>query len=363
MTSACSRPCLAVLVVTAAMASNACGRPPADEVETENAVPVTVAEARVGSIRGVIHAAGTVTPAPGADFVVTAPEAARIVAIPKAEGDRVRRGDLLVRFEIPSLGAEAASKTADVERAEARLQNARAAQARARDLFQRGVGARKEMEDADRELAEAEAARKEAQAGRAASSALAGRTVVHAPFDGVIARRTKNPGDLVAPGTEPLLRLIDPNHLEVQASVPIAEVPRIVIGAAARATVSSAGVPELLKVLSRPAAVEPGTASASLRLAFLSPTRLAAGTPVQVSIDAEQHASAILVPSSALVREADEIAVIVVGPENKAHRHVVITGLSDGETTEITSGVKSGERVITHGQNGLPDGAPVTIGR
>ena len=64
------------------------------------------------------------------------------------------RGDLLVRFEIPSLAADTASKRAEIDRANARLQNARSAQARAKDLFDRGVGARKDLEDADRELAD-----------------------------------------------------------------------------------------------------------------------------------------------------------------------------------------------------------------
>lgn len=351
-----------VMVFALASVVGSCGSQGTEEVETETIVPVKVAVAHVGAVRAVIRATGVVTPAPGADFVVTAPEAARIIEMPRAEGDRVRRGDLLVRFEIPSLGAEAATKSADVERAEARLQNARAAQARARDLFERGVGARKDMEDADRELAEAQAALKEAQAGRAASATLAGRAIVRAPFDGVIARRTKNPGDLVDPSAaEPLLRVVDPHRLEVQASVPVADVPRVEPNANARASVSSGIQLESLKVISRPAAVEPGTGSAPVRLAFIAPTKLAVGTPVQISIEAETHANAVLVPAAAIVHEGDESAVFVVGTDNKAHRHVVTLGISDGEQAEVTSGVKSGDRVVVSGQNGLPDGAPVTV--
>jgi RND family efflux transporter MFP subunit len=350
------------VIVTIALLASTCGGSGAEEVETETVVPVKVIAARAGSVSALIRATGLVAPAPGADFVITAPEAARIAAMPKAEGDSVRRGDLLVRFDIPSLGAEAATKNADVERADARLQNARAAQARARDLFERGVGARKEMEDADRELAEAQAALKEAQAGRAASATLSGRAIVRAPFSGVIARRTKNPGDLVDPAApEPLLRLVDPGRLEVHASIPIADVPRVVPGAPARVTISTVGQPETLKVISRPAAVEPGTAAAPVRLAFVSPTKMAVGTPVQVSIEAESHTNVVLVPVSAIMREGEAIAVMVVGADNKAHRQTVTLGISDGERTEVASGIKAGDRVIISGQNGLPDGAPVTV--
>ena len=111
--------------------ASACAKEAREEVETAAVVPVTVSPAETGDIVAVIHATGTVEPAPGADLRITAPESARIVEIAKAEGDRVRRGDLLVRFEIPSLGAESAAKRAEVERAQARLTNATAARTRA----------------------------------------------------------------------------------------------------------------------------------------------------------------------------------------------------------------------------------------
>src|SRR5262245_37959801 len=96
------------------LASIACGKEAAEEVQSETVVPVTVEPATSGSIRAVIHAVGTVAPAPGADLIVVAPETARIAEMPKAEGDKVRSGDLLVRFEIPSLTAGAAEKRAEI---------------------------------------------------------------------------------------------------------------------------------------------------------------------------------------------------------------------------------------------------------
>ncbi len=341
--------------------SAACGRNAPEEVETQTVVPVTVEAAQVGTIRGVIHATGIVEPAPGADLIVTAPEPARIVEMPKAEGDRVRRGDLLVRFEIPSLGADAAGKRAEVDRADAHLQNARAAQARAHDLFDRGVAARKEVEDADREVAEAAAALAEARAARSASATLAGRATLRAPFDGIVAKRSHNPGDLVeASASDPVLRVIDPRRLEVDASIPIADVARVVVGASARLLTSPEAAPQALRVVSRPAAVEAGTAAAPVRLAFLGPTMLAAGTPVEVDIDAEEHANVVLIPARALVREGGETAVFVAAG-GKATRRKIVTGLADAERVEAVSGVKAGEPVITHGQAGLPDGAAIRV--
>jgi RND family efflux transporter MFP subunit len=346
--------------VLVAIAAAGCGKAATEEVETETVVPVTTAPAQVGSIRAVIHATGDVNPAPNAELVVVAPEPARITEITKAEGDRVRRGEVLVRFEIPTLNAEAISKGAEATAAAARLETARANLARLRDLFDRGVAARKEVEDAEREVADAQAALAQAQAGRNASQTLASRQTVMATFDGVIAKRFHNPGDMVEAATsDPVLRVIDPARLQVDASVPISDLSRVVIGAGGRLMLSAEEPPLPLRVVSRPAAVEPGTAAAPVRLNFVTAHSLAAGTPVQVEIDAEQHTNVVLVPSAAIVREGEETAVFVAKGD-KAERRPVVLGIVNAQHAEIREGVKAGEQVIVHGQAGLPDGATIT---
>jgi RND family efflux transporter MFP subunit len=188
----------------------------------------------------------------------------------------------------------------------------------------------------------------------------AARQVVRATFDGVIAKRFHNPGDLVeAAASDPVLRLIDPRRLEVVASVPLGDSPRVVVGASARLAAVPAGSPNVpLKVVSRPAQVEAGTASIPVRLAFAASGNYSVGTPVQVDIDAEQHTNVVLVPAPALVREGEETAVFVAKGD-KAERRVVVIGLTDEMDVEIVSGVKEGEMVIVDGQAGLPDGATI----
>jgi RND family efflux transporter MFP subunit len=324
---------------------------------------VTVAPAQTGSITATIHATGLVTPAPGAELIVVAPEAARIVAIPKAEGDVVHRGDVLVQFEIPTAQAAASKQRAEITRAQARLTSARAAETRATDLFNRGVAARKEVEAATKEVADAEADLSGAQAEAAAAESVAARSVVHATFDGVVAKRSHNPGDLVeAAAADAVLRVIDPRRLEVEAAVPLADAPRVMLNAPARLVGAPPGRAVALKVISRAVAVEQGTASVPVRLAFTTPANYPAGTPVQIDIDAETKTGVVVVPTSAVVREGEERAVFVVMGDT-AKRRVVMTGLEAVDTIEIVSGVQSGENVIVSGQNGLPDGAKVTIAK
>lgn len=350
-------------VLAGALIMAGCHEASPDETVTDTPVAVQVEPARVAPIREVIAATGIVSAPPGGELVVTAPEAARIVELPKAEGDRVRAGDLLVRFEIPSLTAGATSSRAGIEQAQARVENAKAASARLSGLFDRGVAARKEVEDADRELREAQAALAQARSASGAADTLAGRLVVRARFAGVVAKRWHNPGDLVEPGpSDPILRIIDPTHLEIVAAVPVGALARITAGAPARIVDPAGGDPVPASVISRPAAVDAGSVTAPVRLRPASATALTAGMSVQVEILGPEHPGVVVVPAAALVREGTTNVVLTAGGDSKAHRNEVELGIVTPDTIEIRKGIKAGDKVIVRGQNGLPDGAAVTVG-
>jgi len=353
----------AVLTIATALAMCACHRDAPEETETETAVAVQIEPARSGPIREVIAASGVVTAAPGAELVVTAPEGARIVELPHAEGDRVKPGDLLVRFDIPSLTAGAASSKAAIEQAQAHVENAKAATARVQGLFERGVAARKEVEDAERDLREATAALAQAQSASGAANALADRTIVRATFAGVIAKRTHNPGDLVEPGpADPILRVIDPSRLEITAAVPVAALTRIIAGAPVHITAPGSDEPIEGSVIARPAAVDAGSVTGAVRLRPASVSNLAAGMSVQVEILGPEHNAVALVPPAAVVHDGESAIVMTVGADSKAHRNEVEVGTVTPEAAEIRKGIKPGDKVIVRGQNGLPDGAAVTVG-
>jgi RND family efflux transporter MFP subunit len=308
-----------------------------------------------------VSASGIVSAAPGADWVITAPEPARIVELPKAEGDRVKPGDLLVRFEIPARTTDVATQRAAVEQARARVENAQASVKRLTTLFEHGVAAQKELEDAKQTLAEAQAALAQAEAGTQAAAVLASRSIVRARFAGVVAKRAHNPGDMVeATSADVILRVIDPTKLQVVAAVPIPDLARVQVGRPTRILVPGSDEPEAGKVLTRPAAVEPTGVSADVRISFNEATKLAVGTPVRVEIVAEQRPNAIAVPVDAIIHEDEDAFVMVAGADNKAHKRKVTIGLTTPKLAEITGGLKAGDAIIVQGQQGLPDGAAIT---
>ncbi len=352
-----------VLVIAPALLLWSCSKPAVEEVETKAAAPVTTVVLAPQTLEGVVSASGVVTAAPGADWVITAPEHGRIAELPKAEGDRVQPGDLLVRFDIPSLQTDVSTRRGEVATAQSHVQNGQASVTRLTTLVEHGVAAQKELEDAQRDLADAKAALTQAQAALQNATEVAARTVVRATFPGVVAKRAHNPGDIVdASTTDVILRIIDPNKLQVVASVAIADLARVQVGRPVRITVPGADDPEAGKVLSRPAAVDPTGVSADVRVSFVTATKLAAGTPVRVEIVAEQRQNVLVVPVEAVLHEDEDSFVMLAGADKKAHKTKITVGLTTPKQVEVTAGLKAGDAVIVKGQQELPDGGDITVG-
>ena len=92
--------------------------------------------------------------------------------------------------------------------------------------------------------------------------------------------------------------------------------------------------------------------------------RLRANGVARVTISAQTTANAVIVPSSAVTLDATTAnsgTVMVVDDKSIAHEVKVTTGIRSGGRTQITSGLKGGETVVTEGNYGLPDGTKVAV--
>ena len=349
---------LVALLIAAAAVTPACGRrEPQPEAEPQDtAVPVAAQVVETGSLRAVIRASGTIVPAEGAEFLVIAPETARLLEVTKAEGDKVRSGEIVARLELPSATQELARQRAELARAQAQLENARIARQRTVDLVGRGMIPRRDQEDADRQMADAQAAADRVSAAHAAAEAAAARAVVRAPFDGIVSKRLRNPGD-VAQGaaTDPIMRIVDPRRIEVRAIVDDADAPRVVPGASARLSspIDSRIVP--LTVASR------GTGG-TVRLTIANATPLPIDAAVPVEIDAEERTGVVFLSPEVVIREGGA-TVVMVAEGDTARRRLVTVGIATESRLEITSGLRDGELVITRGHVGLEDGAAISVAR
>lgn len=350
-----------LVALTIVLTLPACRRAAQQETEEEPPIPVLAEPVRLGTIRASISATGLVTSLPGATFSVVATQAARIAEITKNVGDPVKSGELLVRFEFPSLRAQTAVNEAAVKSADLRVKQAQLAQGRIRMLVSKGAASRNELDDADRELAQAEAELALAKAALGTLQAQGGNTTIHAPFDGTVTERLHNPGDTVrADESDAILRLIDPRQVQVSVTLPVAATARFVVGSTARTIAEGQTKPDLLRVATRPAP-ESGAKTVDVTLAFDTPTELKPGTQVGVEIDAEQRSNVPLVPATAVLKDDPAQPVVVVAAGGVAERRPVVIGLVDGENIEILSGLKPGELIITQGHTTLRDGTAITM--
>jgi RND family efflux transporter MFP subunit len=354
------RPLTAVVLASGLVAAG-CSQPSVEQVETTTAVPVSIEAARVATVTARLAVGGTIAPAPGADWVITAPAQGTIAELPKAEGDLVREGDLLVRFDIPNLPADVAARQADIAQAQGKVETTQAEVTRLTGLVAQKIAAEREVQEAKQAHVEAEAALQQAQSASKAAVALADRATVRARFNGVVSKRWHNPGDLVdGAQSDPILRVINPAALQAIASVPLADLPRVSVGQAAR-VLGPGGDAEPATVMSKPAQVDAGSATADVRLRFASMTHLPVGSAIHVDIIAEQRANVLTVAAAAVVRDGDDTFVMVAGDDHKARKHPVKTGLLSDERIEILSGLSPGDQAIIRGQEGLPDGATIQV--
>lgn len=353
-------PAIAFIVLgTIALANGACRRESPKPVEqNEDLIPVGAVPAQRAAIRAVIHASGLVVPAEGGEFIVVAPEPTRLLDVMKIPGDVVKSGDVLARFDLPSAAQAISRLAADLAAAQAQLENARVNQERMRGFVERGLVPRRDLENADRDFATAQDTVERARVAHAAAQAAATRATIRAPFDGIVATRAHNPGDMIISTSDPVLRVVDPKRLEVVASIPRQEQSRVVTGATAR--VAAAGTEMVRLTVAGRATKQTAEDSVAFRLVFADAHTLAVDMPVQLDIDAEERTDTVLVPAEAIVRENGG-KVVFVAAGTRAERRAVKTGIEDAARVEITEGLKAGELVITRGHLGLSDGAAVTV--
>ena len=169
--------------------------------------------------------------------IVIGPEVGgyRIAAVNVDIGDRVKRGQELVRLRDELLTAELASKRASVQQAEATLANAVSAHRRAKSLSTSGVLSQADLDQLESEELSARARVEVAKADLDSAELRLKYTRVTAPDDGIISARNVAVGQIASTGTE-LLRMVRQGRVEWRAEIPESRLRDIQIGQTVRLT-------------------------------------------------------------------------------------------------------------------------------
>ncbi len=365
MTFRCRRlvrgPLAAIAFACVAASFAGCSR--AGEVPADfGAIAVTTQAARVTTLRDVVTAAGTIIPMAAADFVVAAAEPCAIAELPKAEGDAVQAGDIVVRLDIPAIASDVAMRQLELTDATARAELAKAEADRFASLFEKGLAARTQLETARSAASVAESNLSQARGRLDAAKAAEATTIIRARFAGVVVKRWHGPGDRVTGlDTDPILRIVDPARLQVTMQLPTADANRILPGQVATVQTETGGEAAVVSMKLTP--TSPAVTTTDVRLNFLVPTLLPLDTPVQVDIVVNERPDAITIPADAVQRANGVTFVWVPNENSQATRREVRLGLITNNQAQIVSGLAAGEPVIVTGLSQLTDGVSITISK
>lgn len=267
-----------------------------------------------------------------------------IAAIRFRDGERVKRGQVLVQLDDAQERAEVAAATAAVSESESQFN-------RSRELLNTQVVSKSQFE-------QLEATLKANRARLAAANARLEDTVIRAPFSGRVGLRRVSVGSLINPGTV-ITTLDDTSVIKLDFAVPENFLATLREGLAVRATAPAfPGRNFVGSVSSIDSRVDLTTRSVTVRALLANEDgALRPGMFLNVNL-ANDERSSLVIPEQALSPEAERQFVFVV-TDGKAERREVRIGERRPGTVEILAGLRADERVIVEGTQKVRDGALV----
>lgn len=294
----------------------------------------------------------------------------RIAFLGVKKGDHVKKGQVLLRLWNEDQQAQSNLAQTQVESSRKRIgevcatadnaerEAARMAKLRARGFISEG-GEEKTRYEAQSRRAACEAARADvaqAQARVKVTKVEQGRTVLVAPFDGIVADIVGELGEYTTPSppgvaTPPAIDLIDDSCLYIEAPMDEVDAPKIQVGQPARVSLDALPGKHLSGHVKRVApyvvAVEKQARTVDVEVSLDSPddTRhLLVGYSADVEIVLSSHDNVLRIPTSTLL-EGNK--VLLYQPDTKKlEERVIKPGITNWEYTEVLDGLKEGDRIV-----------------
>ena len=323
------------LLMLAADAFAQGGQMPPTAVETVRPVVDTVVD-RVSAV-GTLRAA---------ENVVIRPEVAGLIErVQFEEGQRVKQSD-------PLFTLDASLVSAELNEWEATVAQSKRDADRTKELVERKLAALSDL-DAKRAQLEVDEARLSSAKTRMS------KTIIRAPFTGVVGLRQVSPGEYVTAGQE-LVSLVQLDPIKLDFRIPESSLSRIRKGQTVRVEVDAyPGESFTGEVYAIDPQLDPSGRSVSLRATIAnSEGVLRPGLFARVELELEARANALLVPEQALWPQGEKQFVYVV-KDGTAQLVEVGTGLRQSGMVEITHGIDADTQVITAGQLKIGPGSPV----
>ena len=323
-------------------------------VGKENIVVVALQQLQVGpQVSGTLEAERKA--------MVRAELGATVVAVEAEAGQSVGRGAVLAWLDDTAIHDAYESSRSALTSAELSAQIAGRELERARTLVEAGAVAERDVETARLSQTAAQAQLAEARSRLASAEKQLQRTIIRAPFAGVVSERPVSLGDVVQSGTA-MFTIVDPASLKFEGTVPAEALIGLKVGTPVSFTVAGVGAMEGRVTRINPAA-DPTTRQVRLTVGVPNAGgRLLAGLFAEGRV-ATSTRSGVVVPSGAVDRRGIRPFVVRI-KAGRVERVEVVLGLIDEalEQMEVQSGLASGDTLLVGGARGLSPGTLVRIG-
>ena len=272
-------------------------------------------------------------------------EEGRVLSVGAREGDRVKRGTILIKLDDSLLRAQLTKAVASLRQAELGVK--RLEQLKTKQLIAEEAVTRAHTE---LEIARAEK--------RLLQTRL-GYMSIRAPFSGEVAERRIEPGD-VAPKHTHLMTVVDSSRLITDVQVSELALPYLKVGDPAQVRIDALGDRVFTgKVVRIHPTVDPVTRLGKIEVALEPvPPGARAGQFSRVTLSTDSQPR-LVIPFAALRRDNNGEYVFVYGEDGRVRRAKVRSGLRLSDKIEIRDGLSAGQRVVARGFLGLSDGKPV----
>ena len=300
-----------------------------------------------------LNAVGTIEAVQGVTVAADIP--GRVEAIMFESGQKVRKGDVLIRQDVSSEEAQLRAAEANVELAKATLK-------RTRELV-------KKQSASQSELDAALARHKEALASAQTIETTITKKTVVAPFDGHLGIRKVNIGQDLASGSEiATLQAVD--KLYVNFSLPQQHLSKIAPGLTVRISTDVLDEPVEGRLVAIDPKIDVATRSVRVQAQFENKARLVLpGMYATVAVVMPEREQVLTVPKTAIAHATFGDSIFVVEEHQtesgetqlKAVQHFVQLGRSLGDYVSVVEGLKEGSTVISAGVFKLHNGAVVTV--
>ena len=367
MDRSCNRPSriwswlIAAAVTAVVLNAAACAKKAEEEIASAD-VPTITADigsvARQDLVEPLIVRGGVVA-LPNQDVRIASLVAGRVDSMSVAEGDVVKAGQVVAEIDPRPFDDQRRQSVAALAQAKGAMENAKLNLDRTERLFQRGIAAGKEVEDARTLRASAESSVEQAQAALDMADRQLQRTKIVSPISGQVMKRLVSVGEQVdGTAAQPVLEVANLDNVEIAANVPTEHLGRVRVGQAA--AISSDAYRDRTftgQVIAIAPAVDAATNTTLARVRVANPERLLkVGMFAQVHVALSEKKGVLTVPPSAVSKGEDDASVYVV-EKDIATRTKVTLGLETAEAVEILSGLKEGQKILTSAIHGLGERA------